>query len=455
MNYQTINPATEEVLQTYEVMNQSALDQALLQADKTFNSWKKTDFAHRSRLMLALADLLIRKRDELGLIITREMGKPVTQSRAEIEKCAWVCRHYAEHAEQYLEPRSIATNMAKTLVTYRPLGVIFAIMPWNYPFWQVFRFAAPTIMAGNAALLKHAPISLGAGDAIMQLFIDAGFPPHIFQHLIINNDQAATVIAHDTVKALSFTGSEQTGRLVGSLAAANLKKAVLELGGNDPYIILHDADIEQAANAIVTSRLNNCGQVCIAAKRIIVDENIHDQLVKRITALMANYIPSDPASDSSAIGPMARKDLRDKLHQQVVESVSQGAELVCGGEIPSGEGYYYPPTLLLNVKPGIPAFDQELFGPVIVIIRAGNEQQAIELANLSRYGLGAAVFTSDIAHGEYIAANLVEAGTCFVNSFVASDPRVPFGGIKCSGHGRELSREGILEFVNTKTVAIK
>ncbi|WP_419418713.1 NAD-dependent succinate-semialdehyde dehydrogenase [Legionella sp. D16C41] len=455
MAIQTINPVTEEVLKSYAEHDEAAMNQLIEQGYMAFKEWRRVPFAERRLLMSNLVNLLQAKKEALSKIITQEMGKPIRQSEAEIEKCTWVCQYYAEHAEEFLKPRTVQTEMSKTFVAHEPIGVILAIMPWNFPFWQVFRFAAPTIMAGNAAILKHAPNSIGAGDAIAQLFSEAGFLPHLFQHAILDNETTAKAIAHPKIAALSFTGSEKTGRLVAGLAASNLKKSVLELGGNDPYLILADADIELAAQNILASRLNNCGQVCIAAKRIIVEEAIEDELVAKILELLPNYITGDPANPATKLGPMARKDLRDTLHKQVIESINKGAVLITGGKIPSGKGYYYPPTVLTNVTPGMPAFDEELFGPVIAIIRCKGQEEGIALANNSRYGLAAAVFTSDLEQGEKIAKNDINTGVCFVNAFVASDPRVPFGGVKFSGYGRELSREGILEFVNTKTISIK
>jgi succinate-semialdehyde dehydrogenase / glutarate-semialdehyde dehydrogenase len=455
MMIQSVNPATEVVIQEYNTLSEVKTLSVIDEGYHAFSSWRNTDFSVRSQLMLNLSGLLRQKAEELSLLITSEMGKPIIQAKAEIEKCAWVCQHYADVAEDYLQPRTIKTDMSKTVVSYQPLGVIFGIMPWNFPFWQVFRFAVPTIMAGNAVILKHAPISIGAGNAIAELFVEAGFPANLLQHAILNNDMAAFVIAHDKVAALSFTGSEKTGRIVASIAASHLKKSVLELGGNDPYLVLADADIELAARCIVTSRLNNCGQVCIAAKRIIVLESVHDELINKIIAYLNDYKMGDPLNPTTTIGPMARLDLREVLHQQVIESVEKGATLLAGGKVIQRKGYYYSPTLLANVQMGMPAFDEELFGPVIAVTRAQSEEEAIELANASNFGLASAVFTSDLARGEEIATQKINAGSCFVNAVVASDPRVPFGGIKHSGFGRELSREGILEFVNTKTIAIK
>ncbi|STX29159.1 aldehyde dehydrogenase [Legionella beliardensis] len=455
MTIETINPATGAVIKNYKTLDEGALNQAVEQGYLAFTKWRQVPFTERRLLMSNLVNLLQAQKATLSAIITQEIGKPIKQSQAEIEKCAWVCQYYAEQAEDFLKPRFVQTEMSKTFVSYHPMGVILAVMPWNFPFWQVFRFAIPTIMAGNAAILKHAPNSIEAGETIASLIQEAGFPAHLFQHVILDNEMTAKAIAHPKIAALSFTGSEKTGRLVASLAAANLKKSVLELGGNDPYLILADADIELAASNILASRLNNCGQVCIAAKRIIVDESIHDELVAKILSLMTDYSMGDPTNPATMLGPMARKDLRDTLHKQVTESIKKGAVLVQGGKIPPGEGYYYPPTVLTHVKPGMPAFDEELFGPVIAIISSKDQEEAISLANNSRYGLAAAVFTRDLERGEAIAKQDINTGVCFVNTFVASDPRVPFGGVKFSGYGRELSKEGILEFVNVKTVSVK
>lgn len=454
MQIQTTNPATEQVLQHYSLFNNEQVTELIDAAHTCYQNWRRTTLDTRRQHMLTLAKLLRQNQDEYARLMACEMGKPITAGKAEIEKCAWVCEHYAEHTGAYLASREIKTDKKKSFVCYQPLGVVFAIMPWNFPFWQVFRFAAPTIMAGNAAILKHAPISTGTGNAIVELFLEAGFPKHLFQHFLLDNDMAATVIAHEKIVAVTLTGSERAGSIVAANAAGHLKKIVLELGGTDPYVILSDADLDLAAHCIVTSRLNNTGQVCIAAKRIIALQEVSDALTDRIFKLAKEYQLGDPLDPTTKLGPMAREDLRETVHQQVLASVAKGAHILLGGEIPKRKGYYYPPTILTKVRPGMPAFDEELFGPVIAIIIAKDESQAITLANQSQYGLGAAVFTRDLVRGEQIATHEIEVGTCFVNGFVASDPRLPFGGIKHSGFGRELSREGILEFVNTKTVVI-
>lgn len=454
MKIQTVNPATEQIIQNYDCLNEQHVNERLNKAHETYLAWKITSFNQRKTLMLQLAELLKSKIDELAHLMAIEMGKPITAGKAEINKCVWLCEHYAEHAEEYLAPKLIQTEMKKAKVCHVSLGIVFAIMPWNFPFWQVFRFAVPTIMAGNAAVLKHAPVSSGTGNKIEELFLEAGFPEHLFQHLIVDNDGAAKIIENPHVIAVTLTGSGRAGSAVASHAGKFLKKSVLELGGSDPYLVLEDADLDLAAQCIVNSRLNNSGQVCIAAKRIIVLKSIEEELVNKIIEHIDAFKMGDPLDPKTRLGPLARSDLRENLHIQVEKSLKQGAKLLLGGIIPEGKGFYYPPTLITQVKPGMPAFDEELFGPVIAIITVDNEEEGIKYANQSRYGLGAAVFTRDLEKGEHIATHEIEAGACFVNALVASDPRLPFGGIKESGYGRELSREGILEFVNTKTVAV-
>ncbi|MBL7478840.1 NAD-dependent succinate-semialdehyde dehydrogenase [Legionella bononiensis] len=454
MKIQTINPATEQLLAVYDCLNDDAINTKIEAGHNAYLSWKNSPFIKRQGLMLQLAHILEQNKEELAHLMSQEMGKPITSGKAEIDKCSWVCEHYAEHAESYLASRTIETEMKTAKVCYRPLGIVFGIMPWNFPFWQVFRFAVPTLMAGNAALLKHAPISSGTGNRIELLFKEADFPPNLFQHIIIDNEGAAKVIQNPYVSGVTLTGSERAGSSVASQAGKYLKKSVLELGGSDPYLILEDADTDLAAHSIVASRLNNSGQVCIAAKRVIVVKAIEKELTQKIMEHISSYKMGNPLDPKTNLGPLARKDLRDNLHNQVEKSMKQGAKLLLGGIIPEGKGFYYPPTVLTDIKPGMAAFDEELFGPVISICAVESEEEGISFANKGKYGLGAAVFTRNVQKGERIASNEIEAGVCFVNSFVASDPRVPFGGIKHSGYGRELSREGILEFVNTKTIAI-
>jgi len=452
---QTMNPTTEQIINTYPLMTPQEINLGIEQAHMAFQSWRKTDFAQRRALMLSTAQLLKHRQDALAHLMALEMGKPISEGVKEIEKCILVCEHFAEAAEKYLSPVHIKTDKQKSTVYFAPMGTVFAIMPWNFPFWQVFRLAAPTLMAGNTIILKHAPISTGSGNAIAELLLDAGFPAGVFQHFILDNDLEAQVIAHNHIVAVTLTGGEKAGSAVAALAGQHLKKTVLELGGNDPYIILEDADLDHAAQCIVTSRLKNAGQVCIAAKRIIAVDRIYDDLLQKVKKLAEQTIMGNPLEPQTAMGPMARNDLRQTLQKQINDSVAKGAKLLLGGTIPPGKGFYYPPTLLSHVTPGLQAFDDELFGPVIVFIRAQDEKQAISLANHSRFGLGGGVFTRDISRGERIARDEIETCACFVNTCVSSDPRLPFGGIKQSGYGRELAQEGILAFMNVKTVAIK
>ncbi|WP_167616906.1 NAD-dependent succinate-semialdehyde dehydrogenase [Maribellus sediminis] len=451
----SINPATGEVVKTYESHSDEGVEKIVNSVDKIGHHWRSTSFMFRGQLMQNLASLLKSKKEELAMLMALEMGKVKREGIAEVEKCAWVCEYYAANAEAFLENEPIATEATKSYVSYQPLGTILAIMPWNFPFWQVFRFAAPTLMAGNTAVLKHASNVPGCAMAIEELFREAGFPENVFRTLLISSKQVAKVIQHKAVKAVSLTGSTPAGKSVAALAGAELKKCVLELGGSDPYLILEDADIDRAAKKCVAGRLLNAGQSCIGAKRFIVEEKVYAHFLEVFTHEMATADFGDPTDEESTIGPLARTDLRDELHQQVVDSVAKGAEVIIGGEIPHREGAYYPPTILENVQPGMPAYDEELFGPVASVIKVKDVKEAIQVANDTVFGLGAAVFTRNFKRGEHIAEIELEAGACFVNDFVKSDPRLPFGGIKTSGFGRELAEQGIKEFMNIKTVVVK
>lgn len=454
MHLTTINPANGQILQNYPVISDQELDNSIKASDQAYSQWRDTSLSDRAKNMLAAADLLLARKEDYARLITNEMGKPIINARAEIEKCAKACQYFAHQAETFLAPRTIATEMKKSLVVFEPLGIIFAIMPWNFPFWQVFRFGAPTLMAGNTALLKHAPNVTGCGLAIEQLFLDAGFPPHVFRTLVITEQQAGLVIANPSVHGISLTGSQRAGRAVSAQAGAHLKKTVLELGGSDPYIILADADIEKAAEICVKSRLANSGQVCIAAKRLIVVDAVKEKFQREVLNLIDQYPLGDPLDEKVALGPMARSDLREHLQQQVQTSLAKGAILLRGGSIPSGTGFYYPVTILDGIKKGMPAYDEELFGPVIAFLNAKDTEEAIAIANDTPFGLAAAIFTQDEKLGQYLAEKRIEAGTCYVNQLVSSDPRLPFGGIKASGYGRELSNFGMDEFVNIKTIGV-
>lgn len=451
----SVNPANGEINQNYEMHTAKGIEKIVNSVDKCWHQWEKTSFLQRSLLMQNLALLLKTKKEELARLMALEMGKVLHEGISEIEKCAWVCDYYAENAENFLENETIVSDFSKSYVSYQPLGTILAIMPWNFPFWQVFRFAAPTLMAGNTAVLKHASNVPGCALAIEDLFREAGFPENAFRSLLIKSDLVKEVIKHPAVKGVSLTGSTPAGKSVASIAGSVLKKCVLELGGSDPYLILEDADLASAAKTCAAGRLLNAGQSCIGAKRFIVVDKVYSEFLENFTHEMMNAQFGDPCEPDTTMGPLARMDLRDELHQQVTGSLKKGAEIVIGGEKPDRKGAYYPPTVLENVKPGMPAYDEELFGPVASVIRVKDEKEAIHVANDTVFGLGAAVFTKNVKRGEKIAETQLIAGCCFVNDFVKSDPRLPFGGIKESGFGRELSSHGIKEFVNVKTVAVK
>lgn len=454
MSIETINPATETLIKSYPTQSKADVNTILNDVHQAQQHWQTTPFKIRHDCMMQLAQMLKQKQSTLAKIITQEMGKPISMSEAEIAKCALVCEYYAEQAEHLLSPKMIKTNMTKSFISYQPLGTIFAIMPWNFPFWQVFRFAAPNIMAGNAGILSHAPISTGAALAIEDLFIACDFPKNIFRSLIIDNEVAAYTIAHPQIAGVTLTGSERAGRSVASHAGSALKKVVLELGGSDPYVILEDADLEKAAKICVRARLANSGQVCIAAKRLIVEASIYETFKDLVLKEMQTYQMGDPCDPNCNFGPLSRKDIRDQIHKQVCASIEKGANLITGGHVPDRTGFYYPPTALENVCPGMPAFDEEVFGPVITFVKAKDNEQAITLANQTPYGLGAAIFTQDITRGESIATHQLQAGSVCVNTNVVSDPRLPFGGIKQSGYGRELAAPGIHAFMNIKTVCV-
>ncbi len=452
---QSINPFTGQVICDYKEYSSSEVEKIICKVDQAFHSWKQTSFEQRAIFMKNLQARLLVKKEELAGIIVSEMGKVKREAIGEIEKCASVCGYYAENAELFLKNEPIKTETSEAYISYQPIGTVLAVMPWNFPFWQVFRFLAPALMAGNTSVLKHASNVSGCALAIEQLVSEAGFPENVFRTLLIGSKEVKAVIENPLIKAVTLTGSTPAGRSVASAAGYALKKSVLELGGSDPYLILDDADVITAAQLCVTSRLLNAGQSCIGAKRFIIADTVYDQFKAEFIWLMSEAKFGDPLDPETLIGPLARTDLRDELHQQVEKSKEMGATVLLGGFVPEGNAPFYPPTVLENVVPGMPAYHEELFGPVAVLFRFKTEEEAIRIANDTVFGLGAGIFTSDVEKGKSLAEKGLEAGCVFVNDFVKSDPRLPFGGIKESGYGRELSAIGIREFVNVKTVVAK
>ncbi|HYV93103.1 MAG TPA: NAD-dependent succinate-semialdehyde dehydrogenase [Chitinophagales bacterium] len=450
-SFKSINPFDQSVVGEHKLMNESELKAALQNAETVFASWKKTSFEHRSDLLNSLASILRERKDEFATTMALEMGKILKEGKTEIEKCAATCVYYAEHGEAFMRDEMISTEGKKSFVDFQPTGAVFGIMPWNFPFWQVIRAAAPTIMAGNVFLLKHAPNVSRCSKEIEKVFREAGFPQHVFQSLIIDIDQTEKIISSDAVQGVTLTGSELAGSSVASLAGKHIKKTVLELGGSDPLIVLEDADLEKASKVALQSRMQNAGQSCIASKRFIVLEKVKDDFIQKLIDGAKKLKQGNQLDESTTMAPMARVDLAEKLEAQEKSSLKNGTEILIGG---NRNGCNYQPTLLNNVKPGVPAFDEEMFGPVAAIITAKDEDEAIQLANKNRYGLGASIWTKDLDRGERIA-KMINSGSVFINSLVRSDARLPFGGIKKSGYGRELSKYGMHEFTNIKTIFIE
>jgi len=448
----SVNPATGKRIKKYKAHSDKEINKKITETHNAWLQWKHTDSNERSRLLNNMADVLHQQKDELAHLMALEMGKPLAQGLAEIDKCASVCNYYADNAADYLKEQLITTEASKSYVTFKPIGVVLAVMPWNFPFWQVFRFLAPALAAGNCGVLKHASNVPGCALAIEQIVKEAGFPNKVFQTLLASGSQVEKIIEHEKIMAVTLTGSTVAGQKVAQKAGSLIKKTVLELGGSDAYMVLEDADLEEAAEMCVNSRIINSGQSCIAAKRFIVVKAVEKEFTRLFLQKMAAKKMGDPMEKDTDIGPQARVDLRDELHEQVKASIAKGAKCILGGVIPTGKNAFYPPTILTKVKPGMPAHDEELFGPVAAIISAKDENDAIKIANGSVFGLGGAVFTKDKKRGDLIASTKLEAGSCFVNSMVKSDPRLPFGGIKQSGYGRELGLFGIHEFVNIKTI---
>jgi len=453
MSIQSLNPATGKILETFEETPPQELERILSRARAAFHEWRAVPFATRAQSMRKAAELLRARKTDHARIMALEMGKPIVQGEAEVDKCAWVCEYYAEHAEAFLTPQPRATDASTSYVRFDPLGPVLAVMPWNFPFWQVFRFAAPALMAGNTAVLKHASNVPRCAVSIDEVLRDAGVPRGVFATVLVGSAAVAGLIADPRIVAVTLTGSDRAGSQVAERAGHEIKKTVLELGGSDPFIVLADADVAAAARTAADARLVNSGQSCIAAKRFIVVDAVADQFLPRFVEELRGRKMGDPLARDTQVGPQARVDLRDALHRQVEESIKRGAQRLLGGEVPAGDGAFYPPTLLAAVDKGMPAFDEETFGPVAAVVRAKDETDAVRLANDSSFGLGASLWTRDRARGERLAAE-IEAGAVFVNGLVKSDPRLPFGGIKRSGYGRELSEYGIREFVNIKSVWI-
>ena len=449
-----VNPANGETLREYAGHDAADCAARLDAAAAAFRDWRRTSFADRAEIAYAAARLLRERAAEHGRLATLEMGKPVAQAEAEVEKCAWVCEWYAEHAEDLLADAPAATDATRSYARCEPLGVLLAVMPWNFPFWQVFRAAAPALMAGNVVALKHASNVPGVALAIEALWRDAGAPPGAFTTLLAPSSLVDGLVDHEAVAAVTLTGGEAAGVAVGARAGAALKKVVLELGGSDPFVVLADADLVTVARQAALARVQNNGQSCIAAKRFIVAAPVAAEFTERLAAEMRALVVGDPLERATQVGPLARPDLVEDLDSQVRRSVAAGARLVCGGVRPAGPGCFYPPTVLADVEPGMAAFDEETFGPLAPVTHARDEAHAVALANRSRFGLGASVWTRDAARGEAIARR-IEAGAVFVNGIVKSDPRLPFGGVKRSGHGRELAAAGIREFVNLQTVWVR
>ncbi len=451
MEFKSINPYNGAEVGTYTGLSDTALDAKLKLAKEAFAKWKKVPLEERAKLMAKAGEVLKDNVDRYAEMITLEMGKPISEARGEVNKCAWVCEYYAENAKEFLADEVIETDAQKSFVKHDPIGAVFAVMPWNFPFWQVFRFAAPTLTAGNVGLLKHAANVFGSAEMIEEVFTKAGFPEGVFQNLIIHHDKTEYIVKNDIVKAITLTGSGRAGSAVAEIAGRNLKKSLLELGGSNAFIVWEDADIDKVVKTAITARMMNCGQSCIAAKRFILLEGIYDEFVEKFVAAVKDLKDGDPLNEETKIGPMARKDLADELNRQVNESVALGAELLYGG---NQKECYHEPTVLGNVTPEMPAFKEETFGPLATMIKAKSIEHAFELSEQSDFGLGVTVCTEDIEKAISMAGE-VSDGAYFVNELVKSDPRLPFGGTKNSGFGRELAKDGMMEFVNRKTVYVK
>jgi len=450
----SINPKNNIKISSWKIPSLTDIDITIKKTAQAQTNWSEIDLVSRLDFVNKLRRTLSKRAKEFSTLIADEMGKPKNQGIGEINKCVWLCDYYLKNTEQILSDEYVETEFYESFVTYRPLGLVLGIMPWNFPFWQVFRYALPSLIVGNGVLLKHASNVQGCANAIEHCFIEAGYPYNIFNNLQIPSSLVSKVIEHDQIQGVAITGSTNAGKEVAKIAGENLKKTVLELGGNDPYLILEDAELGNAVKACIDSRLINSGQSCISAKRLIVTKNIIESFTKKLIDNLVSKVMGDPYDDVD-YGPLVSLSARAEVHKMVESSIKMGAKLNLGGKIPNIEGAYYPITVLSKVQPGMPAFEEEIFGPVFSIIEAKDNSHAIDLANNSKYGLGAAVFTSDIKKGRKIAEEKIQAGICFVNDYVKSDPRLPFGGVKMSGYGRELSGYGLMEFVNIKTIVVE
>ncbi|MEO1719463.1 MAG: NAD-dependent succinate-semialdehyde dehydrogenase [Pseudomonadota bacterium] len=452
---QTINPATAEVLKTYDLMSDDQVETTITDCHTAFLSWRQTSMQHRADVIARIGDVLTEKKNEFARLMVSEMGKLIEQAEQEIDLCAAICRYTAENGPSVLETETRDhINGARGHVAYSPIGVIYGIQPWNFPAYQVVRYSIANLMAGNGVLLKHAESVTGSGLFLADIYETAGLPKNLFSVLLIDHDQSDTVIAHDLVRGVTMTGSAEAGRIIAEKAGRALKKTVLELGSNDAYVVLEDADMDLALEACVTGRIYNNGETCIAAKRFVVVDAIYDDFVDRFVERMSAISYGDPMGGEAEIGPMAREDLRDTLHKQVTESVNKGARIRCGGELPDSSGFYYPATVLDQVEPGQPAYDDELFGPVAAVIRARDANDAMRVANDSRYGLGGGIFSRNIDRAVELAAERFDTGMVYINGFGVAVPNMPFGGVKQSGYGREHGGFGMKEFVNIKAIHV-
>ncbi|MDF9799446.1 succinate-semialdehyde dehydrogenase/glutarate-semialdehyde dehydrogenase [Catalinimonas alkaloidigena] len=451
MSIQSINPLTNKVLKEFEAHTDAQIEEILQTADSTYRKWRKFSFEERSKLMHKAANVLRSNKNKYAQIMTDEMGKTKKEAVAEVDKCALCCDYYANNAARFLADEPLEIDQGEAYIAYDPIGTVLAIMPWNFPYWQVIRFAVPTLMAGNVGILKHASNVPQCALALEEVFREAGFPQGCFQSLLIPSKKVDNLLADKRIKAATLTGSEGAGSKVAAKAGKELKKTVLELGGSDPFIVLADADIDKAASTAAKARMLNCGQSCIAAKRFIVVQEVYEQFIKKFKQQMSSLKQGDPNADGVDYGPMAREDLAEELLEQTQKSIDKGAEVLLGGDRPDKEGAFFNATILANVKPGMPAYEEELFGPVASVFKVKDEEEAILIANDSPYGLGGCVWTQDIEKGKNFVRQ-VESGAVYINKMTASHPALPFGGVKMSGYGRELSHLGIREFVNQKTV---